>query len=158
MDTPVTRLNHASRSEASEFFSSLLGECTPQRDLLVSACHALLVGDVLVQAGALVNGVTITREADVPERFTYHHVELSDHSLILAEGVPAETFIENVEGRWFDNWAERPAFEGRFAEAQELAYPRVQSARQLPAALRGALGTAAADLEQARAVDRPLAA
>ena len=118
-----------------------LGEALPERDLLVSPCHAVLVGEVLVQAGALVNGLTITREADVPERFTYHHVELADHSLILAEGVPAETFIDSVEGRWFDNWAERPARQPDQLEVVELDYPRVQSARQIPPAMRRRLAT-----------------
>ena len=34
------------------------------------------------------------RETNVPSTYTYYHVELDDHSLILAEGVPAETFVD----------------------------------------------------------------
>jgi hypothetical protein len=69
-----------------------LGVGVPSRDLLLSSDHAVLVGDVLIQAGALVNGSSIVRETDVPQTFTYYHVELDDHSLILAENTPAETF------------------------------------------------------------------
>jgi Hint domain len=83
-----------------------LDQDLPVRDLLVSACHAILIDEVLVQAGALVNGSTIIRETDVPTSFVYYHVELEDHSLILAEGVPAETFIDNVDRQAFDNWDE----------------------------------------------------
>lgn len=46
----------------------------PSRDLLISHRHAVLVDGVLVQAGALINGTTISRERNAPSRFVYHHV------------------------------------------------------------------------------------
>jgi Hint domain len=112
-----------------------LGEGPPARDLLLSPDHALLVEGVLVQAGALVNGSTIRREAGVPEVFTYWHVELADHALVLAEGVPAETFIDNVARLAFDNWDEHEAA-GSEAPIVEMALPRAKSRRQVPMAVR----------------------
>ncbi len=125
-----------------------LGADLPRRDLLVSPNHALFLDGVLVQAGALVNAATVVREARMPERFTYFHVELEDHALILAEGVPAETFLDTVTRRRFDNFADYVALYGDEGPVlAEIAVPRVKSARQLPRALRERLGGAAGGAE-----------
>jgi hypothetical protein len=116
-----------------------LGENLPSRDLVLSSDHALLVGGVLIHAGALVNGLSIIREAAVPEVFTYFHVELDDHSLILAENTPAETFIDNVERLAFDNWAEHEALYPDGKPIEELRYPRAKARRQVPMNIRAML-------------------
>jgi hypothetical protein len=113
-----------------------LGDNLPARDLLVSMDHAILIDGLLVQAGALVDGVCVIRESRLPETFTYYHIELADHALVLAEGVPAETFVDNVMRMGFDNWAEHEALYGDAPSIAEMTYPRVQSYRQLPLALR----------------------
>ena len=70
-------------------------ENRPARDLLVSPGHSLcvdVVGEVLVMALALVNGITVTQE-DV-DHVTYWHVELDGHDLLLAENMPAESYLD----------------------------------------------------------------
>lgn len=117
-----------------------LGNGLPKRDLLISPDHALLLDGVLANAGALVNDQTITREEIQEESFIYYHIEVDDHALILAEGSPAETFIDHVERMAFDNWAEHQAVFGDVCEKPEMEHPRVKSARQLPHSLRTRLG------------------
>jgi hypothetical protein len=112
-----------------------LDDNMPTRDLLVSPDHALLIDGILVHAAALVNGSSIVRETDVPESFVYYHVELDDHSLILADGVPAETFIDNVDRLAFDNWDEHERLYPEGHAILELSYPRAASARQVPVAI-----------------------
>ncbi len=123
-----------------------LGENLPVRDLLLSPDHALLVDGVLIQAGALVNGTTIRRDSDVPTVFTYYHVELADHALILTEGVPAETFVDNVDRMVFDNWDEHLALYPQGLAIDELPLPRAKSHRQVPMAIRARLADRAAAL------------
>ncbi len=116
-----------------------LGEGLPVRDLRVTADHAVLIDGLLVQAGALVNGRTIVRMTteELGEAFTVYHLELDQHCLVLAEGVPAETFVDNVTRRRFDNYAEYEALYGNVAPLiREMDLPRIKSARQVPAALR----------------------
>lgn len=116
-----------------------LGGGLPRRDLRVTAGHALLIDGVLVNAGAMVNGLTITRipPATLGSTFTVFHIETEYHEIILAEGAASETFIDNISRARFDNHAEFVAMfgsEGRPIE--EMDQPHALSARQLPAALR----------------------
>ena len=67
----------------------------PNRDLFVSPGHAICVdmmGEVLIPASSLVNGTTIAR-VEVDE-VTYWHVELESHDILLANGLPAESYID----------------------------------------------------------------
>lgn len=109
-----------------------LGGGLPHRDLFVSPDHALLVDGLLVHALALVNGLSIVQLShwDEPE-LEYFHIELENHDLILAEGAPAETFVDNVTRRCFDNWAEYEALYGESSLVPELPLPRVKNRRQL---------------------------
>ena len=107
----------------------------------------LRVGGVLAHAAALVNGSSIVREARVPETFVYWHIELDTHALALAEGAPAESFLDAYEELAFDNRASRPAP----GDTSELPYPRCKSPRQLPGDVRQALAARAASFRPADA-------
>jgi hypothetical protein len=65
----------------------------PCRDLLLSPNHALLLDGVLLPARTLLNGATITQDPPLGQ-VTYLHVELDRHGVLLAEGLPAESYLD----------------------------------------------------------------
>ena len=135
--TIATRFADPLRVAPIRIRAGALGKNQPHRDLRVSPDHALLVDGVFVQAGALVNGVSILRDdADLPDRIVYFHVELPRHALLLAEGAAAESFIDNVDRLAFDNWEAHEALEDTPAPLREMTHPRAKSHRQVPRALR----------------------
>ncbi len=77
-------------------------ENIPSRDLIVSPPHAIFVDGKLVQAKMLVNDMTITREMDL-RSVTYYHVELERHAVILAENLPAESYLDTGNRSFFRN-------------------------------------------------------
>ncbi|NEQ95838.1 MAG: Hint domain-containing protein [Cyanothece sp. SIO2G6] len=115
-----------------------LGDELPHRDLYVSPDHALLVEGLLINAGALVNGLSIL-ETVPTEPFVYYHVELYQHSLLVAEGTATESYLPQRENRdWYDNGADYQALypQGGFLIYWPMKYPRVSSKRQLPQFVR----------------------
>lgn len=75
---------------------------TPHRDLLLSPDHAIFVDGVLVCARQLINGSTIRQEAGWTA-VDYYHVELESHAILLAEGLPAESYLDTGNRNFFGN-------------------------------------------------------
>ena len=72
------------------------GSNLPARDLRVSPGHGLFVrdghGERLIPAGYLVNGTTVTQESVASVE--YLHIECDRHEILLAEGLPAESYLD----------------------------------------------------------------
>ena len=77
--------------------SSAIAANIPHTDLYVTPGHALLIDDLLVPAGSLINGTTIAFcAAEEYDELEYFQIKLESHDVIYAEGTPAETLL-NVE-------------------------------------------------------------
>jgi O-antigen biosynthesis protein len=74
----------------------------PVRDLWVSPRHALLLDGVFVPAELLVNAQTIM-QAEAVDQVHYFHLEFEAHEVILAEGTPAESYVEYENRHGFHN-------------------------------------------------------
>ncbi|MCZ8106944.1 MAG: Hint domain-containing protein [Burkholderiales bacterium] len=94
-------------SEASPVLirAGALGHNGPDRDLTLSAKHAMFFDGVFVRAEDLVNGDTIIRDREL-QLIEYFHVELDSHDVIFANGSPTETYSNHNSRRMFANWQE----------------------------------------------------
>lgn len=112
-----------------------LGDNLPTADLCVSGDHAIAIDGYLVAAEALINGTTITRMPEPPAQLDYYHLELDAHRIILANGTPVESFVDDVTRTAFDNYQEWVDLGLEPLPVQALDLPRIKSARQLPTAI-----------------------
>ncbi len=117
----------------------------PHSDLNVTAEHGMILDELVVNAGALVDGVSVVWVplTEVPDRYTVYHIETELHDVILANGAAAETFVDYAGRQRFDNYAEFVALCGTEPVIAESPLPRISAARHLPAALRERLSGSA---------------
>lgn len=103
--TLMPAFNPAARRCLVRIKAGALGNNLPARDLRVTSDHGMLIDNLIVTAGALINGSTIDWEAPeaLGDRYTVYHVETENHEVLLAEGAPAETFVDYAARRAFDN-------------------------------------------------------
>ena len=74
----------------------------PGRDLLLSPDHAVFVEGKLIPAKLLVNGGSIVQELTCSE-IEYFHVELDRHTVLFAEGLTAESYLDTGNRAFFAN-------------------------------------------------------
>ncbi|VFR42429.1 Conserved domain protein [plant metagenome] len=79
-----------------------LADGRPVRDLTVSPGHHLYFDGRLVPAMALINGLTIVQDRERVS-FEYFHVELDRFDILLADGVPAESYVDTGNRQMFQN-------------------------------------------------------
>ena len=115
----------------------------PERDLWLSPDHAIYANGVLIPIRYLVDGTTIAQVSR--STITYWHIELTRHAIILAEGLPVESYLDTGDRSAFSNggtvMAMFPDFAIRTWEAMGCAPlvvvgPEVAALRDLVAARR----------------------
>ena len=111
-----------------------LGNNLPHQDLYVSPDHAMFIDGLLINAGALVNDISIIK-TEPNETFTYYHVELENHALLIAEGTAAESYLPQKENReQYNNFAEYQELypNGSNLMLWPMDYPRISSCNKVP--------------------------
>ncbi len=91
--------------------ANAFGAGLPQDDLRLSPGHAVYVDGVLVPVGHLVNSATIVQEN--VDQVRYFHVELDSHDVLLAEGLPCESYLDDGNRKSFHNAGESVELFGR---------------------------------------------
>jgi hypothetical protein len=127
-------------------------ENVPQRDLLVSPDHCMFVDGELIPAKLLVNGMTVVQDRAV-RVVHYYHIELDGHDVLLAEGAPAESYLDTGNRGFFANTdgpltlhpeleidAERTRWQDRLCAPLRLSSAEIEPAWQRLAARAEALG------------------
>jgi hypothetical protein len=64
----------------------------PMRDLWLSPDHAVFIDGALIPIKHLINSRSIAQIA--VDEVEYWHIELDQHDVVLAEGLPAETYLD----------------------------------------------------------------
>ena len=130
------QIQHPAKINPICISASAIAEGVPACDLFVSPDHAIEIDGMLINASALVNGSTVYQVAKMPlDGFTYYHVETDAHEVILAEGCPAESYLDVPDRSAFINGEER----SHVAPIQEMDLPRVSSKRLVPAKIAARL-------------------
>jgi hypothetical protein len=102
-----------------------LDDNVPKRDLWISPNHAMYLDGLLIEAKDLINGMSIVQAQRV-EHVEYFHIELKTHDVIIADGAPSETFIDDDSRFMFHN-----AHEYHRLYEEEHAAPAQYCARRL---------------------------
>ncbi len=77
----------------------------PHRDLLVSPDHGILADGKLICARQLVNDATIRHVRNLSS-VQYFHLELEQHGIVIAEGLPTESYLDTGNRGFFANGGE----------------------------------------------------
>jgi Hint domain-containing protein len=91
------------------------GDHKPARDLWLSPGHSIAAEGVLIPIKTLENGKTVAQHQ--LSTVEYWHVELDQHDIILAEGLPAESYLDTGNRTAFFNG-------GAFMEAHPDFQPK----------------------------------
>jgi Hint domain len=128
----------------------------PARDLWLSPGHALVLDGILVRAKYLVNGMTI-QQADAVGQVDYFHLEFEAHEIILAEGAPAESYVDCDNRQGFHNAHEFAALYPDDVRAPfSYCLPRLEAGMGELAAIRARLFERAVTLGHQTSADPDL--
>ncbi|MCB8882686.1 Hint domain-containing protein [Acidisoma cellulosilytica] len=89
----LTKLRNAESARLVRIRKDAFATNVPHRDLLVTQEHCLHVDGGLIPARMLVNDRSIIIDRTI-NAYTYYHVELEQHAILLAEGLETESYLD----------------------------------------------------------------
>ena len=98
----LTRYPDPNFARPIRIHADALADGLPRRDLLVSPDHAIYIDGLLIPARLLVNDATIIRDGH-HSTVRYFHLELDRHDVLLADGLPAESYLDTGNRGVFRN-------------------------------------------------------
>ena len=98
----LTRYAEPELAAPIRIVAGAFGAGMPRVDLLLSPDHAVFVDGVLVAARLLVNHRSIRVESEC-RAVRYFHVELDAHDVLLADGLPTESYLDTGNRSMFEN-------------------------------------------------------
>jgi len=100
----------------------------PNRDLSVSPLHMLCIDGAFIEARDLVNGKTVLRMQPEGDLLEYFNIEVQGHTIIYANGTPAETYNPNsVLDR--ENFVNFSQYSSLYAGEEYVSYPPLMRRR-----------------------------
>jgi collagen type I alpha len=102
-EVDCARHPHPQRVWPVRVAAGAFGPGQPHSALFLSPDHAIYIEGVLIPIKHLINGTTIAQIK--MDRITYHHIELPEHDVLLAQGLPTESFLAIRDGA---NYANHP--------------------------------------------------
>ncbi|MFT8802209.1 MAG: Hint domain-containing protein, partial [Gluconobacter cerinus] len=88
-----TGLTDAEAGYPVRILKDALSEGVPYKDMLVTPEHCLFLNGGFVPARMLVNGRSVVYDRTMPS-YDYFHVETAEHSVIMADGMLTESYLD----------------------------------------------------------------
>jgi len=98
----LTRHPEPSRAQPIRIRPDTFADGVPRRELRLSPDHAVLRDGLLIPIRLLVNGASVLRDTGC-RTVTYYHVELATHDVLLADNLPAESYLDTGNRAMFEN-------------------------------------------------------
>jgi antigen 43 len=98
----VTKLRDPEAHRLVRVTRGAFAENVLHTDLLITPEHSVFVDGVFVPVRLLINGGIIARDQNM-DRYTYFHVELDQHGILIANGLTTESYLDTGNRRQFAN-------------------------------------------------------
>jgi len=107
-----TGLSDAEAGYPVRILKDALAEGVPYKDMLVTPEHCLFINGGFIPARMLVNGRSVVYDRTMPS-YDYFHVETAEHSVIMADGMMTESYLDTGNRHSFRQNGTVVSFGGR---------------------------------------------